>query len=116
MVGTKPIRSPTARQASMAWRSSHSVRATIIFRSSPVELGRLLDRPRGAAAVALLGRGEAAGADVVRVARDRFAGELAQLGVAPHEAGRDPLLRSQQVVVDEHLAGAAGAGADADGG
>src|SRR5690606_37849951 len=47
--------------------------------------------------------------------RDRLARGVPELGIATDESRRDPLLETEQVVEDQHLAVAGGAGADPDG-
>jgi len=54
------------------------------------------------------------GADVGGERRDRLARGAAELGVAAHEARRDPLLEAEQVVEDQHLAVAGCTRSDAD--
>src|SRR5262245_5442016 len=118
MVGTKPIRSPSARHFETACRSSRSVEVVIKDeRSGAVEpLERLRRALRHARVLeALLRRGERTAPDVGRVSRDRFARGAPELGVAPHEARRDPLLDAEEIVPDEDLTVAERARADADG-
>src|SRR5262245_58282784 len=53
---------------------------------------------------------------VVAVAGHRVGDDRLQIGILPHELGNVAARQAEQVVQHEHLAVAAGAGADADGG
>src|SRR4029079_17095792 len=104
---------PPPRLARSRARSSR-VRRTCI--ASAVELADLVFVGGGLGRIleALLRAGEAAGAHVVGVGGDRFAGLAPVLAVTSHEQRRDARLDAEQVVVDEHLPVAVDAGADAD--
>ena len=76
-----------------------------------LEPGQLVDRHR----VRVLEGRERSRPDIVRVAADAVDGGLVEVGVALHEPRCPGVAVAEQVVVDQHLAVAAGAGADADG-
>src|SRR5204862_6754934 len=100
MVGTNATRSPRARAAKAQAVISAGARMT---RGSP-----------SMSVVALARGGEAAGAHVGRVRRERLAHGLAHLRVAAHEARLPRGLEPEQIVHHHHLPVAVGARADPD--
>src|SRR5262245_38336972 len=123
MVGTNPIRRPSARV-----RSAHA-RMVAGVRSSSIRLPpggfpgrwyrcrvRALRRIDGRQRLETVRRGwKHTATHIVRVGADRLAGGGPQVGIALREARRHPLAQTEHVVQDEDLPIAMDTGTDTDG-